>query len=204
VQSPKRITKTHFNRALLNTFIFCYAPLTAAAIQMMICVETCSADECTRVMQSDFGVECPSSDQRLGTMVALATLVVFCVMIPAFLLRKAKTSVKARDASLALRMTEVDTWWRELDADGSGALDHDEVVKLLERMPEGDTSEKAVQRTMDEIGQLPAGDSETDSLTSKDASSISKDQFRAWYHTQCKGMLQTPFDVLCQPGIALY
>jgi hypothetical protein len=198
VQSPQRITKTHVNRTFLNTFIFCYAPLTAAAIQMMICVKTCEAEECTRVMQSDFGVECPSNEQHIGTMVALATLIVFCGVIPAFLLYKAKTSVKARDASLDLRMTEVDVWWRELDADGSGSLEHGEIITLLKRMPGGDASEKAVRTIMFEIAQISASNSGSDaaSLTSKDASSISKEHFRAWYHKQCKGMLQTPFDVL--------
>jgi hypothetical protein len=66
VQAPKKATSVHIKRALLSVYLFCYAPLTQSAIEMLICVPTCSEAACPEVLFIDFGVTCDSVEYRSG------------------------------------------------------------------------------------------------------------------------------------------
>ncbi len=98
-----------------------YAPLTQSAVQMMICVETCTDGEvCESVMELDFGMVCSSGDVQRAMVTAIAVLVVMCVLIPAMLLYWAYAGVQERRVSLSLKISDIDHWFREIDVDKSG------------------------------------------------------------------------------------
>jgi hypothetical protein len=101
---------------------------------MLICVPSCSAPDCADVLYIDFGVACDGSEYRQGLGAAAATLGLFSLAAPLFLLRTARRSVAARDAALHLRYTDMSRWFDELDADGSGVLDEGELKQLFVRM----------------------------------------------------------------------
>ena len=80
-----------------------------------------------RVLEIDYSISCDSPQFYRGAYVAVATLVTCVILVPLGLMFKAKRSVRIRDISLGLRMSDVDAWFDELDADGSGVLDMGEV-----------------------------------------------------------------------------
>ena len=59
VRAPAKATQTHERRALLSVYLFCYTPLTQAAVEMLVCVPTCSDNigptQCHDVMNIDYG-----------------------------------------------------------------------------------------------------------------------------------------------------
>ena len=52
-----------------------------------------------------------------------------------------RRAVKARDSSLGLRYADMSKCFDELDADGSGALEENEIQQLFERMVSGHISQ---------------------------------------------------------------
>ena len=90
----------HIKRTLINVYLYCYAPLTQvgrrrvslevgpapafwgnltpfsrtqSAIELLICVPTCSDPTCPDVLYIDFGVACDSSEHRSGFIAAVVT-----------------------------------------------------------------------------------------------------------------------------------
>ena len=80
-EAPPKVKETHFKRALLNIFLFVYAPLTQSAVQMMICVETCTGGaECVRVMEIDYSMRCDSADVQGGMVPAAVGGILVCAL----------------------------------------------------------------------------------------------------------------------------
>ena len=95
---------------------------------MLVCTNTCSeGEDCIRVLEIDYSISCDSPQFYRGAYVAAATLVTCVVLVPLGLVFKAKKSVRMRDISLGLVMSDVDAWFDEIDADGSGLLELGEV-----------------------------------------------------------------------------
>jgi hypothetical protein len=78
-------------------------------------------------LEIDYSISCDSPQFFRGACVAAATLVICVVLVPLGLVFKAKKSVRMRDISLGLVMSDVDAWFDEIDADGSGLLEMAEV-----------------------------------------------------------------------------
>ena len=135
MDAPEKVEVVHFKRALLNIFLFCYAPLTQSAVQMMICIDTCTdGAECVAVMEIDFGMHCDSADVNRAQLAAFGVLFGMCVFIPGVLIRWAYQGVQERKVSLSLKLTEVESWFDDIDDDDSGFLEIDEMSQLLHRM----------------------------------------------------------------------
>eukprot|EP01052_Picozoa_sp_SAG31_P002896 SAG31_NODE_105_length_25008_cov_17.439399_9_plen_170_part_00 len=124
MDAPLHVKTTHFKRALLNTYLFCYAPLTQNAVQMLICVNTCNdGTDCEMVMEVDYGLACSSSGVKHAQVVAVLVLAIMCLAVPLLLLHWAYQGVRERKVSLALQLSDIDTWFDEIDRDQSGQLE---------------------------------------------------------------------------------
>jgi hypothetical protein len=120
-----------------QVFLLCFAPLTKAAIDQLMCVESCAAGvECAQVLAIDYGVSCTggAGEFRAGAIAAVVVLVLLGLLVPAWLARAARRSRKARNAALAMRVADMERWFEQLDADGSGSLEGEELRTLLFRM----------------------------------------------------------------------
>ena len=178
-----KIGPIHSRRALVNVFMFCFAPLTRSSIEALTCVETCTdvddddvADSpCVPVLKQDMAVQCWRDDHIFTACFAATLLVVVAVAVPIQLLRIVRRAREQRDASLRLRAEDADRWFDELDDDNSGALEGEEIKELHRRM--GGTLNLA---TLD-----PDGDGE-----------VTKQEFNDWYHGQLAAVADSPFDVL--------
>ena len=121
LQSPRRATGIHIRRALLNDFLLCFAPLTKAAIDQLICVESCTIGaECVQVLAIDFGVSCSSTEFRSGAIAALLTLALCGLLTPVLLLHWARRSLKARNTALELRVADMERWFEPTPPPHSG------------------------------------------------------------------------------------
>ena len=136
LQAPKTLTWTHVKRCFLHIYLFCYAPITAAAIQMLACVDTCTTGtECeqikgcqntiqpsgcvrsgpclfnasvsAQVLGIDYGITCSSDQYWQGATTAIATLTLFTFLVPLFLVIRVRSAIRRRDASLELRVCRV-------------------------------------------------------------------------------------------------
>ena len=153
VHSPPKATKTVMRRALLNAYLFCYAPLTYAAIEMLVCVPTCGSEGCYDVLSIDYGVSCWVTPAfYVGFAAGLTTLVVFSILIPAYLLKLAKRSVLQRSASLGLHLADAAALFDRLDADNSGFLEATEIRILLLHMGQPDDTH-SLQQTITEFAE---------------------------------------------------
>ena len=74
-----------------------------------------------QVMDLDYGIVCSSDEYWRGAIAAAAALIIFTVLVPVFLVVKARAAIRRRDASFELRVTDVEKWFDQADADGSGA-----------------------------------------------------------------------------------
>lgn len=180
--SPAEIGRIHTQRALVNTFLFCFAPLTRSSVEALVCVDTCDDPGCAQLLLADMAVTCYEGAHQYTAAIAVLVLMVVALVIPAQLLQMVRHSRRRRDISLHLRPDQLDQWWAELDADRSGFLDTSESKALLRRMGEATTESalSAFLRTLD-----PDGSGE-----------ISRSQFEAWYDAQLSSLVGTPFDVL--------
>jgi hypothetical protein len=178
-----KIRKIHIKRALVNTFMFCFAPLTRSSIEALTCVETCTDDDdediahslCVPVLKKDMAVQCWGEEHIFTACFAITLLVVVAVVVPIQLLRIVRRAREQRDVSLKLRTDDAERWFDELDTDNSGALEGEEITELHRRM--GGTLDKKV---LD-----PDGDG-----------SVTKQEFNDWYHGQVAAVADSPFDVL--------
>jgi hypothetical protein len=168
-------------------------PLTASSVEQLVCVDTCTdadTEECARVLHVDYGVKCEGFEFAQG--VAIATLVAFTMVIPGYLLKRARTESRVRVESLALDVKTMNDLFDELDADGSGSLEGDEIKQLVKKMYQGSTSKKLVKATIAELKSAavatpgPGHESEV----------VSKAQFQEWFRAKCSGCFETPLDVL--------
>ena len=182
--APPKLERVHLQRAALNAFLFCFAPLTRAAVETLVYAEPCYDDApvCATSLAFDMQVKYFEGDHAVAVVTAVLVLVSMAIVIPVFLLFKVRRSRFQRDASLNLKADQVDTWFVELDADGSGSLEGDEVKELLRRMGQ-DTRTKTMKKVMIELDPDGSG-------------SASKPEFEVWFRKQLEGMLSTPFDVL--------
>ena len=144
---PKKITKTHLQRGLLNAFLFVFAPLTREAVQALVCIETCSDDgpDCKTVLAFDQGVVCFEDEHLTTALLAVGMLIALVVLFPLTLIKKVGHARLKRDLSLNLKIDEVSTWFEEIDEDGGGELDKAEIKLLLKRMGEGTGKKKFAQ-----------------------------------------------------------
>ena len=58
LHAPPRIEIVHAQRAALNAFLFCFAPLTRAAVEALVCRPACDGDDprCDPILAKDMGV----------------------------------------------------------------------------------------------------------------------------------------------------
>jgi hypothetical protein len=215
---PATVTPTHIKRCLLSIYLFCYAPITGSAIELLVSIKTCTVGEdCGRVLDIDFGISATSNEYWEGTLAATATIVVFTVLVPIFLAVKARAAIKRRDNSFALRIEDVGAWFDQADTDGSGALDEAEIRQVLERMY-GNTTDRAMRTAMRECDTLgranPRGNWATirrgidavrswqstvsdGTTTTRDTQvTVSKAKFQRWFEKKCSEAADTPYDVL--------
>ena len=155
-QAPLQLSMVHVKRGLLNIYLFSFAPLTQAAIEMIVCVRTSAEEtkETPYVLVVDYGISCQSDEFHRVAMFSAASIVVLIVLIPAYLIRKSKKSRAGRDVSLQLEVLQIDTIFHEADTDHSGVLEKDEIGGLLEMLGAA-TGPRAVSRTMREFKRLP-------------------------------------------------
>ena len=98
-----KIGPIHSRRALVNVFMFCFAPLTRSSIEALTCVETCTDDDdvnCVTVLKADMAVQCWSDDHLWTAGFALTLLIVVALVVPIQLLRIVRRAREQRDASL--------------------------------------------------------------------------------------------------------
>ena len=178
------IGRIHIKRALVNTFMFCFAPLTRSSIEALTCVETCADEDgiddpmesdCVPVLKKDMSVQCWRDDHIFTACFAATLLVVVAVVVPIQLLRIVRRAREQRDVSLKLRADDADRWFDELDEDKSGALEGEEITELHRRMG----------GKLDITALDPDGDH-----------SVTKQEFDNWYTEQLKNVADSPFDVL--------
>ena len=171
IKATYTIDRMHLKRAMVNTFLYCFAPLTRTSIETLVCVDTCTDDDdpnCMRVLSADMAVECWTGEHAIASIFAAALLLVLAVIVPTLLLRTVRRARKQRDASLMLRADQVDKWFDELDADHSGSLESSEITELHKRMGQ----------TLDVSTLDPDGDGE-----------VTKQEFTEWYHGQLTAVL---------------
>jgi hypothetical protein len=70
-QAPAKATAVHIKRTLISVYLFCYSPLTQSAIELLICVPTCSDAACPEVLSIDFGVTCDGAEYHSGVGAAV-------------------------------------------------------------------------------------------------------------------------------------
>jgi hypothetical protein len=58
LHAPPKIEIVHAQRAALNAFLFCFAPLTRAAVEALVCRRACDGDDprCDPILAKDMGV----------------------------------------------------------------------------------------------------------------------------------------------------
>ena len=137
-------------------------------------MDTCTDDDdenCISVLNADMAVECWTGEHVIAAIFAAGVLFVVALITPTCLLQRVNRARKQRDASLKLRADKVDSWFDELDADGSGSLEELEIGELQKRMG----------HILDATKLDPDGDGE-----------VTKQEFNHWYHEQ----LQTVVGVL--------
>ena len=183
-KSPPVIERIHVRRALVNTFLFCFAPLTRSSVEALVCINTCtdSDSKCVPVLMADMAVQCFAGEHIYAAAFAALVLISVALVIPSLLLRMVRRSRRRRDASLSLRVDQVDQWFDELDEDNSGMLEASEVKVLLTRMGEA----------TDEVTRWRFAAS----LDPEGAGAVSKEQFEQWYSLQVTSLVSTSFDVL--------
>jgi hypothetical protein len=170
-------------------------PLTASSVEQLVCVDTCTdadTEECGQVLHVDYGVKCEGFDLAQG--VAIATLAAFTLVIPGYLLLRARSENRVRVESLALDVRAMDKWFDELDADGSGSLEGDEIKQLVKKMHQGSTSKKLVKATIAELKSAAVATPRPGHGSEHNV--VSKAQFQGWFVHKCSGCFETPFDVL--------
>lgn len=171
------IEPIHIRRAFVNTFLFCFAPITMSSVETLVCLDTCTgdSDDCTALLMADMAVICYEGEHMLAVTFAVIVLIIVALLIPAGLLRMVRTSRHRRDISLKLNAGDVDRWFSELDTDDSGLLDSDEMAELHKRM---------------------GGALDLSTLDPDGSGSVTKEEFEAWFKIQLTSLVGTPFDVL--------
>ena len=140
------------------------------------------------VLAFDMGIVCYQSVEHfVAVVVALAVLLVLAIIIPLALLAMVGKARKQRDVSLSLRSSMLEEWWSELDADGSGDLDRNEIKVLLGRM-KWSTKEKDIDAAIEQIESVCDDDEDNDGA-------IGHDEFIAWFELQLQSIVDAPFDV---------
>ena len=182
---PDKIKKVHWQRGLLNAFLYCFAPLTRESVQALVCVPTCTDEndpECKDVLAFDQGVVCFEGEHAATAVVAIVGLGLVALVIPLMLIKKVQHARNKRNQSLNLKISEVGKWFREIDVDGGGSLDQDEVKILLKRLGEG-TSTQKFQKIWAELDNDNSGE-------------VDEKEFCDWFRIQVERVPDTPYDVL--------
>ena len=192
--SPKKITAHTLNRAMLNLYIFLFAPVTRTAVTALACTSPCEHhDQCPHVsrLTFDMAVECYTPEYWRLITAAAGVLIIMGIIYPAHLLHRANKARRRRDISLALKLDG--QWWEELDTNHSHSLKLSEVSVLLARMyagtePDsktGNQSTKAAKLLMDE-------------LPTNEDNEVSKQVFQNWYKKRVRALQETPYDAMFQ------
>ncbi len=156
MQNPRKLTGVHRHRALLNAYMFAFFPLIKAAIAVLVCVDTSSetSEAAPKVLAVDYSISCSSLQWWVSACFAIATLVATVALVPAYLVRKAKNSVRLRHIDMQLQVLSIDEIFAEMDEDSGGTLEGEEITTLLDKL--GYPSDAAaVDRTMQEFNDLP-------------------------------------------------
>jgi hypothetical protein len=109
-EKPEKITSVHKKRAVLAIYLFLLQPVSAAAITMLLCIpmsETCSDDLCTSRLQADYSVECSHGDYLSTQFVAILSLFVIIILVPAYLVTHSRKDVRSRNINLKMRYKDV-------------------------------------------------------------------------------------------------
>ena len=124
-QAPHRITLSMWRRCLLNIYLFSYAPVTQACLEMLVCKqmsESCPEDSedpaCGHYLAIDFSIECDANEYKSTYRTALGILLLIVILIPVGLLYLTKRTVAHRSVDMKLRLNDMSDWFDELDADG--------------------------------------------------------------------------------------
>ena len=127
MQAANQVTWRMWRRCLLNIYLFSYAPVTQACLEMLIChhkSESCSPEAditdpaCASYLASDYSIDCESVEFHTAKSISLVILVGVVFVIPGALLYFSKRVVATRTADMELRLTDMSDWFDELDADG--------------------------------------------------------------------------------------
>lgn len=156
MQNPRELTAVHRQRALLNVYMFAFFPMIKAAIAVLVCVDTSSetSEAAPKVLAVDYGISCSSLQWWVSACFAVATLVATAVLVPAFLVRKARNSVRLREVDMQLQVLSIDEIFAEMDEDNGGTLEGDEITTLLDKL--GYPSDpSAVNQTLEEFNDIP-------------------------------------------------
>ena len=177
ISAAPSIELIHIRRAFVNTFLFCFAPITMSSVEALVCLDTCTgdSDDCNSLLMADMAVRCYEGEHMLAATFAVIVLIIVALLIPAGLLRMVRTSRHRRDISLKLKVDDVDRWFTELDTDNSGLLDSDEMAELHKRM---------------------GGSLDLSTLDPDGSGSVTKEEFESWFRGQLTSLVGTPFDVL--------
>jgi len=173
---PDRILKVHAQRAALNVYLFVFAPVTLPAMEILSCTSPCDdADTCKheRRLAFDMSIECGTSYHIRLVIAAFVVLIILCVVIPAFLVRKSGEARRRRAFSLSLRWSKCEAWFEEIDADHSGTLKGEEFVGLLKKMNLGQGKDKA--KVLEKVKRELHADTD---------GAVSKENYKAWVSTQ--------------------
>lgn len=159
LQSPNRVEYSHMKRTIVNVYLFCYAPATQSALEMLICkdlAETCDNENpelCVSVLAIDYSIECAGPEYFAARVTAIFTLAMVVAVLPIGLLSYGKKVVEKRQFDMELRFHDVKLWFTELDVDISGTLDPVEIHQLLRRMRMR-TNVKTFKKTIMEFAKI--------------------------------------------------
>ena len=139
--SPPRITVSIFNRGLVLVFMALFAPITRSSIEILICKEPCT--ECAEGVEEmdcgcghplnvvDTSVQCFTGAHMVAVLLAVLSLIIYCVLIPTSLLRGVYRAKRHREKMLVLPNVDVRQLFDRLDEDHSETLDSEEFRQLL-------------------------------------------------------------------------
>jgi hypothetical protein len=183
--NAQKIEKTHLQRAALHVFMFCFAPLTRASVQALVCRDTCAggSEDCRPILVFDYAVSCYDADHYVVMMFAVIALLVCVVIVPSFLFVHVRREILRRDAKLGMRGgLGMQQWFEKVDVDRSGGIEITEMGLLLQRM-----GRKVSQAAMKDM--LAKLDKNGDGI-------VTHAEFEQWYHHELHMVVSAPLDTL--------
>lgn len=145
LEAPPIITTLHLRRAMVHIYLTLFAPMTIAALNILICKSPCTSgcgdpDQaecgCAVLNAIDMSTVCWAGDHVPAAVFAAVTLVLYCILMPILLIVSMRIAAKHRDESLKLRTPDAKKIFKSLDdppnGNGDGILQSLEIEKMLE------------------------------------------------------------------------